>query len=75
MLSAVSMAFSRLQVSMMEKMVTALRSRRRRLPLETSRPTHRWASDTTLNCAWNFGTKRKVMLSTRLSAGMILPKR
>ena len=75
MLSAVSIAFSRLQVSMMEKIVTAFRIRRITPPSETSRPMHRCASDTTWNWAWNFGTNRSAMLSTSERAGMSLPNR
>ena len=38
MLSAVSMAFSSVQVTMMEKMVTAFLARCHTLPVEASRP-------------------------------------
>ena len=75
MLSAVSMAFSSAQVTMMEKIVIAFFARCRREPSEVSRPMQRWASLTTCSWALNLGTKRKVMLSTRLSAGITRPKR
>ena len=55
MLSAVSMAFSKAQVTMMERMVMPFRSRWSTLPLDTSCPTQRWASLTTWICALNLG--------------------
>ena len=69
------MAFSRAQVTMMEKMVTALLARCHALPVEASRPMQ--------NCAWrtvsswrrNRGTNRRVMLSTRDRAGITRPNR
>ena len=75
MLSAVSMAFSSVQVTMMERIVTPFFSRRRTVPLRTSRPTQRCASLTEWICAENFGTKRRVMLRTSDRAGMMRPKR
>ena len=75
MLSAVSMAFSKAHVTMIERMVTPFRSRWNTLPLDTSRPTHRWASLTTWICALNLGTNRRVMDNTKDSAGITRPNR
>ena len=69
------MAFSKAQVTMMERMVMPFRSRWSTLPLDTSRPTQRWASLTTWICALNLGTNRSVMDSTKDRAGMTRPKR
>ena len=69
------MAFSRAQVTMMEKMVTARRTRCHTLPQEASRPMQNWAWRTTSSCRRNRGTNRSVMLSTRDNAGMTRPNR
>ena len=47
----------------------------KRPPLAVSRPIYLWASLTIRNFALKRGTKRRAILKTRLSAGMIRPNR
>ena len=60
---------------MMEKILTALPTRRRTLPVLVSRPMHACASETTSICDLNFGMKRKAIERTRDSAGIMRPNR
>ena len=73
--SAVSIAFSKLHVTMMEKILIALETLRNTLPFFVSRPMQLCASATTSICDLNFGMKRNAMERTRDSAGMTRPNR
>ena len=59
--SAVSIAFSKLHVTMMEKILTAFPTLWNTLPFFVSLPMHACASETTCICALNFGMKRSAM--------------
>jgi len=73
--SAVSIAFSKLHVTMIEKILTAFPTRRNTLPFLVSLPMHACASLTVCICALNFGIKRSAMERTSDSAGMTRPNR
>ena len=73
--SAVSIAFSKLHVTMMEKILIALETLRNTLPFFVSLPMHACASLTVCICTLNFGIKRKAIDSTNDSAGIMRPKR
>ena len=73
--SAVSMAFSKLQVTMIEKILIAFPTRRNTLPFFVSRPIQACASETVCICALNFGMNRRAMDKTSDSAGITRPNK
>ena len=68
-------AFSSDHVTRMEKILTALPTRRRTLPFFVSLPIHACASLTVCICALNFGMKRSAIDRTSDSAGITRPNR